>query len=259
MILDEIIEKRKMQLRREKQLLPPETLRKRLKDFHMPVRDFAGALKQGDPAIIAEVKKASPSKGVIKASFDPVGMARAYEAGGADAISVLTEEHYFLGKNEYLTKIKEAVPLPVLRKDFIIDPYQIEHARLLGADAVLFIAAILTEQKLTEFIALAKSLGLHALVEAHDEEELDRAIKAGAQIIGINNRNLKTFQVDLGTTVKLSGLIPAGCTLVSESGIATHEDILTLKKCGADAVLIGETLIKSGRPGEMIRMLRNGI
>lgn len=213
-----------------------------------PTRGFHRALAEGRNramGLIAEVKKASPSKGLIRADFHPVEIARSYEEAGADCISVLTDEAYFQGSGEYLQAIREAVQLPLLRKDFIIDERQIYEARLLGADAVLLIAAILDDAQLQDYLQLAASLGLDSLVEVHDHTELDRVLRLGnAELIGINNRNLKTFETTLQVTAELAKQMPSGITLISESGIQTAEDIQFLADCGAKGVLIGETFMR---------------
>lgn len=245
MILDEIVIKRREQLVREKKACSFDEMKKRALSKKEPTRGFMSVLKKERLALIAEVKKASPSKGVIREDFHPVKIAMEYEAAGADALSVLTEEHYFKGSGAYLSEIRKAVGLPLLRKDFIIDPYQIYEARVLGADAVLLIAALLCCDEIREFQALAQSLGLAALVEVHNEEELFSAQRAGAEIIGVNNRDLKTFRVDLSVTEAL--MKHAGdAVLVSESGIRENSDMKRVRAAGADAVLVGETLMKSG-------------
>lgn len=202
------------------------------------------ARKNRAMGLIAEVKKASPSKGLIRDDFEPVLLAEAYERAGADCISVLTDVDYFQGSNEYLKAVRKAVNVPLLRKDFTIDPKQIYEARLIGADAILLIAAILTTDQMKQYLKLASDLGLDALVEVHDREELERALELNTQLIGINNRNLKTFVTDLGTTEELIQFIPAGKTVVSESGISTVKDMAYLQQVGAQAVLIGEHFMR---------------
>lgn len=251
MILDEIVKERLFQLEREKagfdKIGGINGVKKAAEKISVPARDFKSALKKkGELSIIAEVKKASPSKGIICADFNPVNTALEYEKYGASAVSVLTEEHYFLGSNEYLENIRSSIHLPVLRKDFIIDEFQIYHARLLGADAVLLIAALLTKEKMTEFIKIAKSMSLYVLAEAHNDEEIEKALESGAEIVGINNRDLKTFNVDLSVTEKLIGMIGESVVKVSESGIKNAEDMKKLFECKADAVLVGETLMRCG-------------
>jgi indole-3-glycerol phosphate synthase len=225
----------------------------------MPLcRGFEAALavRRNRPmGLIAEVKKASPSKGLIRADFDPVGIARDYEAAATDCISVLTDREYFQGSNEYLQQVREAVNVPILRKDFTIDERQIFEARLIGADAVLLIAAILTVPQLRQYLALARDLGLDALVEVHDREELERALELEATLIGVNNRNLKTFATDLRITEELIGHIPAGKTVVSESGISRTEEIRWLQSLGVHAVLIGESFMRQPQIGQAVAAL----
>lgn len=259
MILDAIVEKRKEQLAREKSLISETEMKKRAQEVVRPTLDFKKALTAGSPSVIAEVKKASPSKGLICADFHPVSIAQAYEKAGANALSVLTEEYYFQGSTGYLKAIREAVDLPILRKDFIIDPYSIYEARLAGADAVLLIAALLDTQRLKEYQALAQSLGLACLAEVHNEEELESVLAAGCEIVGINNRNLKTFEVTLKTTEELAKKAPPGKVLVSESGIQEKNDMHFVKNSGAHAVLIGETLMRSGDIEKTLHALRGDV
>ena len=216
---------------------------------------FDGLMDAGDIAIMAEVKKASPSKGVIRADFDAVGIAKIYAENGAAALSVLTDEKFFGGSAGDLTRIASVVDRPILRKDFTIDPYQICEARALGASAVLLIVAILTPDELSSFLATSRALGLDALVEVHDREELAVALDAGAAMIGINNRNLKTFETSLDTTYALIPHIPKGILKISESGIDTREDVAALKDAGADAVLVGESLMRASDVGGKLREL----
>ncbi|MFC1963948.1 indole-3-glycerol phosphate synthase TrpC [Chloroflexota bacterium] len=210
-----------------------------------PPLDMAAALRGESVKLIAEVKKASPSKGVIRADFDPVAIARLYARNGAAAISVLTETKYFQGRLDYLKAIRQAVKLPLLRKDFITDPYQVYEARACGADAILLITAILKPGQLTELINLSRELGMSCLVEVHDEAELDTALKSGARIIGINNRDLKTFQVDLTTTQQLRTLVPPNRIVVSESGIRNRDDMKKMRQWGVNATLVGEALMSA--------------
>jgi len=221
-----------------------------------PPRGFARALTAArDLAIIAEIKKASPSKGVIAADFDPVAIARDYEAGGAACLSVLTDEEYFQGSLRYLVAARRAVGLPVLRKDFIIDEIQVREAALHGADAVLLIAAILDTSQIADYQALAAELGMDCLVEVHDEREAEAALTAGAGLIGINNRNLKDFTVDLATTFRVMAEIPEDVPVVSESGIRGREDILRLAGHGVAAALVGESLMRAGDRAASLREL----
>jgi indole-3-glycerol phosphate synthase len=226
-------------------------------------RDFLGTLRKprcGDIALIAEVKKASPSAGVICPDFDPVRIAREYEAAGASCLSVLTDGQFFQGSLDHLRQIRAAVKLPLLRKDFIIDERQILEAVEWGADAILLIVAILTDNQLKQFHSLATGAGLAALVEVHDEAELERALAAGAQLIGVNNRDLKTFNVDLATTERLAAKLRATVNgketlLVAESGINTRNDVRQLKRAGADAILVGESLMRGGNVQVKVREL----
>ncbi|MCL2101245.1 MAG: indole-3-glycerol phosphate synthase TrpC [Fibromonadales bacterium] len=216
---------------------------------------FERALKQSGISFICEVKKASPSKGVIAENFPWLQIAKEYEDAGASAISVLTEPEFFKGKDEYLQNIAKEVRIPVLRKDFTIDEFQIYEAKFLGASAVLLICAILENEKLKSYIELAHSIGLSALVEVHNETETENALNAGARIIGINNRDLKTFNVDLKTTERLCKLIPSGIIKISESGIKTAQDMQFLETCGIDVVLIGESFMLAEDKKRHLEML----
>jgi indole-3-glycerol phosphate synthase len=218
-------------------------------------RNFRAAMDGRDCRIIAEVKRRSPSKGMLISDFDPLQVASVYEENGAAAISVLTDQEFFAGEKGYLQDIREKVSLPLLRKDFIIDPCQIYETRLIGADAILLIAGILRQEQLAEYLQLAKDLGLSALVEVHDREDLGKALAAGAGIIGINNRNLQTFVTDLQTSRDLICHIPEDRIVVSESGIRTRSDIETLMAAGIHAFLIGETLVKASDRGKQLREL----
>jgi indole-3-glycerol phosphate synthase len=224
------------------------------------VLDFKNVLKKqniNDIRIIAEVKKASPSKGIIREDFDPIKIARQYEANNAAAISVLTESEFFLGKLDFLKEIKKAVKIPLLRKDFLFDPYQIYEARANGADAVLLILAILEKPLLDELLSIVKELSMSALVEIHTKEELEKVLQTDAEIIGINNRNLKSFDTDLQTSIDLMADIPESKVIVTESGIKTKEDMQKLSKAGVDAFLIGETFMRADNPGEMLNEFLN--
>jgi len=218
-------------------------------------RDYLAALSARTPAIIAEIKKASPSKGVLAAQFDPPAVAQLYEQGGAAALSVLTDEKHFQGCLADLESARAAVRLPVLRKDFTIDPYHVKQAAAHGADAVLLIAAILSEQQMRDFRELAERYGMAALVEVHDEEELGPAIASGARLIGVNNRNLHTFEVSLDTSLRLAEKIPSGVVRVTESGIHSSADLRLLREAGYQAFLVGEHLMKSGDPAGALRAL----
>lgn len=259
MILDDITEKRREQLSRDMAAVPFAEVRSIAEtSAKQPSgRSFKAALKSlPRPAVIAEVKKASPSKGIISENFRPTEQAAAYQAAGAAAISCLTEEYYFKGSAEYFRQIRGTVTIPMLRKDFIIDPYQIYEAKAMGADAVLLIAAILSEEQMREYRIIAESLGMDVLAESHDERELEAVIAAGCTIFGINNRDLKTFKVSLENTKQLARHVPDGGILVSESGISTAEDMKFLADLGADAVLIGETLMRSGSVEKSMKELR---
>jgi indole-3-glycerol phosphate synthase len=257
-ILDRIVAAKHQEIERQRTELPERELAARLKDA-APVRDFRAALERGPGiGIIAEVKKASPSAGVLRADFDPVAIARVYEANGASAISVLTDEPFFQGHLSYLTAIRQAVAPPVLRKDFILDRYQIVQARAAGADAVLLIAEILGANELASLLAVIHELGMQALVELYDRENLPRILDAGAKIVGVNNRDLRTFVTSLEHTLTLAREMPADCCLVSESGIRTHEDLLRLQQAGVKAVLVGETLMRAPDIGQKLRELRGG-
>lgn len=217
---------------------------------------FEKALREGDISFICECKKASPSKGIIAEDFPYLEIARDYEKAGASAVSVLTEPKWFMGSDDYLREIAQAVSIPCLRKDFTIDEYMIYEAKLLGASAVLLICAILSEDQIREYIKICDTLGLSALVEAHDENEIKSAIRAGARIIGVNNRNLKDFTVDIHNSERLRKLVPKEILFVAESGIKTAEDIEVLRRADVNAVLIGETLMKSKNKKEMLDSLR---
>ncbi|MFB5675570.1 indole-3-glycerol phosphate synthase TrpC [Paenibacillus terreus] len=226
-----------------------------------PARGFEDALANRPKrrlGLIAEVKKASPSKGLIRPDFDPVEIARAYEAAGADCISVLTDVDYFQGSPDYLREIRQAVGLPLLRKDFIIDETQIYEARLLGADAVLLIAAILDKERMRRFLGTAREAGLDTLVEVHDRTEMEMVLELGATLIGVNNRDLKTFETRLQTTEELAKLVTEGVTLISESGIAGPQDIEYLYSKGAKGVLVGEYLMRQQDVGQAVHDLMEG-
>jgi indole-3-glycerol phosphate synthase len=253
-ILEKIVTVKREEVARRKQTRPLPDLAEAIRN-KPPARDFRRALQASACAIIAEVKRRSPSRGLLRADFDPVRIALEYESHGAAAISILTDEPFFGGSDADLSAVGNAVTLPVLRKEFIIDPYQIHETRAIGADALLLIAALLTEVRLREYRELAASLGLAALVEVHDGTELEKALGAGAEIIGINNRDLKTFQTDLQTTLALAPLIPADRIAVSESGIRNRQDIETLTKAGIRAFLIGETLIAAPEIGPKLKEL----
>jgi indole-3-glycerol phosphate synthase len=255
MILDDIIAYKKEELAETKRRAPLVDIKSRAAEAG-PTRGFGITLAGCEEIrLIAEVKKASPSKGVIREDFDPVTIARAYESSGASCISVLTEQKFFQGRLEYLDAIRKAVAIPLLRKDFIFDTYQIIEARAAGADAVLLIAACLERQQLEDLIGLARQLHLDVLVESHTYKELDKALLAGARLVGINNRDLTTFTVDLQTTIDLMKDIPGDRTVVSESGIRTREDVVKLQRSGVDAVLVGESLMREKDIGKKVKEL----
>ncbi len=231
------------------------------KAYALPKGDFAfeKALKKDELSFICECKKASPSKGLIAADFPYLEIAKEYEKAGADCISVLTEPKWFLGNNDYLKEIAENVKIPCIRKDFTVDEYMIYEAKVLGASAVLLIVAILSDNQLKDYINICDELGLSALVEAHDEQEVKTALEAGARIIGVNNRNLKDFSVDTENSKRLRNLIPCDIIFVSESGVKTAEDVKAIREIGADAVLIGETLMKAPDKEQKLNELRGVI
>ena len=256
MILDKIIETKKEEVEQLKKQTTVSALEKTIARLE-PCRDFRQAISSEDCNIIAEVKCASPSRGRLIADFDPVGIAGVYEQNGAAAISVLTDEKYFSGHKNYLTQIRQKVNLPLLRKDFIIDPLQIYETRAIGADAILLIVHVLGK-RLTEFILLSRELGLSPLVEVHTQEELDLALAADAEIIGINNRNLDTFVTDIETSRKIKARIPEGFIVVAESGIMARADIEFLMQADIHAFLIGEALITAPDIGKKLRAFKGG-
>jgi indole-3-glycerol phosphate synthase len=251
-ILDTIIEHKRREVR---------ALRDRRSAFQgrtRPGRGFAGALAERKGlAIIAEVKKASPSKGIIREDFDPVAVARTYDKGDADAISVLTDERFFAGSTDYLTAVREAVARPVLRKDFIIDPLQVEQTASLNADAMLLITSALSDGQMEELFAAAAELGVEPLIEIHDERELERAMRLEPPLLGINNRNLATFETDIVTTIRLMPAIPASTLVVSESGIFGAGETGPLIEAGVRAILVGESLMRAEEPAKLIDILRH--
>ena len=258
-MLDEIVEKTKQRIEDEKEIISLEDLKNEVS--LMEINDefpFKKALSGEDISIIAEVKKASPSKGVIVEDFDYLAIAKDYEAAGASAISVLTEPYFFMGSDDYLKEIAQNVDIPVLRKDFVIDEYMIWQAKALGASAVLLIVSILDIVQLKRYLDLAHELGLSAIVETHDGDEIMRALTVGAEIIGVNNRDLTDFTVDIENSISLRRCVSGDVIFISESGIKTTEDVTRLKENDVDAVLIGETLMKSDDKKSMISELKNG-
>ena len=252
MFLEEIAEHVRQDLASRRVKTPPAALKDR-PWFARPTRGFAAAVSGASRRIIAEVKRASPSQGVIRNDFDPVGIARDFSAGGASALSILTEERYFQGSLVFLEAIKEMVAPPLLRKDFTLDRYHLLEARSFGADAILLIVALLDAAALKELLSEAKELALDALVEVHTEGELEIALECGARLIGINNRDLKSFAVKLETAERLLPLVPAGVTVVCESGFHKREDIERIEALGAHAFLIGEALMRAPEPGAKLK------
>lgn len=257
-ILATIVAHKKTEIATAQTAVPLAEIRQRIADIPV-TRGFEAALRRvagvAQTAIITEVKKGSPSKGIIRDDFDPLAIARIYESNGATCLSVLTDEHFFLGHLDYLSAIRQVVSLPLLRKDFICDSYQIFEARAAGADAILLIAAMLDVQRLTEFHAIARELSLDVLLEVHDEREMENALQTGCTLIGVNNRNLRTFATDLGTTARLAGMLTPGHLLVAESGINDRQDIIRLTADGASAFLIGESLMRENDIGAKLREL----
>ena len=260
MILDTIAAATRRRVERCKASAPTEQVKKAALEMHVQTGfPFEQALRKPDISFICEVKKASPSKGVIAADFPYLQIAREYEAAGAAAISILTEPEFFLGSDEYLVMLHAAVSLPLLRKDFTVDDYQIYEAKTLGASAVLLICALMDSRTIRDCLSICDELGLSALVEAHDERELESALNAGARVIGVNNRNLQDFTVDIGNSIRLRKLAPAGVLFVAESGIKTPDDITMLREANVDAVLIGETLMSSPDKKGLLTQLRGSV
>lgn len=257
MILEEIAEKTRQRVAAQKKQIPLEQLRRQAEAMdHSRFGCMRRALREPGMSFICEVKKASPSKGVIAEAFPYQEIARQYDRAGASAISVLTEPDYFQGSNAYLQQIRSVTALPLLRKDFTVDAYMLYEAKVVGADAVLLICALLEQETLRQYLALCRQLGLEALVEAHDEREIAMALAAGAEIIGVNNRNLRDFTVDLGNSMRLRALVPEQVAFVAESGMKTRADIAQLEAARVDAVLIGETLMRSADKKRMLQQLK---
>jgi indole-3-glycerol phosphate synthase len=253
-VLDRIIEARRAAIAHRKKSVPETVLRFGVKQAQ-PLRDFGAALGRDSLNVIAELKKASPSRGLIRADFDPVALAKSLEGAGAAAISVLTEEEFFQGELKYMRDARAAIGLPVLRKDFIVDPWQVWEARATNADSFLLIVAALDDALLAELLALGRELGMEPLVEVHTREELTRALASGARILGVNNRNLRTLEVRVETSYELIESIPEECIAVCESGLRTHEDLTRLRAAGFDAFLIGEHLMAQPDPAAALRTL----
>jgi indole-3-glycerol phosphate synthase len=256
-ILDRIVEARRDSIAHRKRVLPDVALKMAV-DKIESARDFAGALSRDGFNVIAELKKASPSKGVLREDYAPTELAATLAGAGAAALSVLTEEEFFLGSLADLKAAKKAAGIPILRKDFIVDPWQVWEARAAGADAFLLITAILSDETLGELLELGRSLKMEPLMEVHSREELGRAIAAGARIIGVNNRDLRDFKVRIETSLELIEEIPDSCVAVSESGLRTHEDLARLRSAGFDAFLVGEHLMRYADPGVPLRELIGG-
>ena len=255
-ILDRLAEHARERVRAARTQIPPEEIRRQALSLPIGGFSFEKALKKPGLSFICECKKASPSKGIIAEEFPFLQIAREYEAAGADCISVLTEPKWFLGSGRYLEEIAETVSIPCLRKDFTVDEYMIYEAKILGASAVLLICSILSQRQLSEYLSLCDELGLSALVEAHDEAEVELAQRAGARIIGVNNRNLKDFSVDAKNSLCLRQRIPEGVLFVSESGVQSVEDVRRLREAGADAVLVGEALMRASDKKKKLAKLR---
>ncbi len=253
-MLNEIVAQKREEVEQRKRSIPLSRLQERIARQVAPL-DFALALKDTHTRLIAEVKRASPSRGVLSPDFDPVDLARKYTRGGAAAISVLTEANYFQGNIEHLAAIRAETHLPLLRKDFIFDPYQVYESRAYGADALLLIAAILSQTQLKELLSLSHQLDLKCLVETHNQDEVARALRSQARIIGINNRDLTTFAIDVDTTRRLLPLIPQGRIVVSESGISSRSDVEKLKGWGVNVVLVGEALVTASDTVAKVREL----
>ena len=251
-ILIEILDRKGEEIDERSTSIPVAELKSRIESASPPrgfVNAIATTIEQGKPAVIAEIKKASPSKGVIRENFDPVAIAQSYEEGGATCLSVLTDVDFFQGSDAYLLLAREACGLPVIRKDFIIDPYQVYEARAISADCILLIVAALTDDQLRELSQLAAELGLDVLVEVHDEQELDRALQLDTRLIGINNRNLRTFEVSLQTTIDLLPKIPDDRIVVTESAIHKPEDVALMRQHNVNTFLVGEAFMRENDPG----------
>ena len=258
-ILDTLAELSRKRARADQAIIPETEMRARVRALGRGNGDaFLAALKKPGISFICEIKRASPSKGMISPDFPYMKIAGAYERAGADCISCLTEPEYFLGSDRIFREIRAAVSVPMLRKDFTVSAYQLDQARLMGANAALLIVSLLDDETLAAYLERCEELGIAALVETHDEEEIRRAVSAGAGIIGVNNRNLKDFSVDFDNAARLRDRIPAGCVYVAESGVKTPADVERLQQIGADAALVGETLMRANDPAEMLRFLKGG-
>ena len=256
-ILQKILAQKAVEIEAAKRRAPEQRLLAQIADAP-PVRSLCAALRKERLAVIAEIKKASPSAGVIRANFDPLAIATSYVNAGADAISMLTDEQFFQGSLEYIRQVRPLTPIPILRKDFIVDGYQLLEARAAGADAVLLIVAALEQSALRDLLQQTHELGMDALIETHTQAELEVAIGVGAKILGINNRSLETFQIDLATTEQLAPLAPRGTILVAESGLHTGDDLRRMIAAGVNAVLVGTHFMKSPDPGAALRQFLQG-
>ncbi|KIQ97596.1 indole-3-glycerol phosphate synthase TrpC [Lysobacter sp. A03] len=257
-ILDTILARKHEEIAQRSQIRTLDSVRARAHS-QPPTRGFVDALKQrhlaGEAAVIAEIKKASPSKGLIRKDFDPAAIARSYEAGGAACLSVLTDVDFFQGSNRYLGEARSACSLPALRKDFIVDPYQVYEARMIGADCILLIVAALEDGPMIEMANLAHELGMDVLMEVHDIDELERALQTDCELVGINNRNLRTFEVSLETSIELKAAVPPDRITITESGIATRDDVAKMRGAGIDTFLIGESFMREADPGAALRRM----
>ncbi|MGY0557917.1 MULTISPECIES: indole-3-glycerol phosphate synthase TrpC [unclassified Lysobacter] len=257
-ILQKILARKHEEILQRSQIRALDSVRARAAN-QPPTRGFVDAIRRkheaGEAAVIAEVKKASPSKGLIRKDFDPAAIARSYEAGGAACLSVLTDVDFFQGSNRYLGEARDACALPVLRKDFIVDPYQVYEARMIGADCILLIVAALEDGPLVEMANLAHELDMDVLVEVHDIDELERALQADCELIGVNNRDLRTFEVSLDTSLQLKDMVPPDRTMVTESGIASRDDVARLRGAGIHTFLIGESFMRERDPGAALQRM----
>lgn len=255
MILSKIIEEKRREVDKSQKNVSLSELKQKAEGLYIKSAFKKNISRKGHINLIAEIKKSSPSKGIIRHKFNPLSIALTYQAAGASAISILTDERFFDGKLEYIKLIKERVTIPILRKDFIIDEYQIYETAVSGSDAMLLIANILTQEELSRYVNIAKGLGMDVLVEVHNEEEMQKALNSPATIIGINNRDLSDFNVDISITQRLIHMIPENRIIVSESGIGSYEQVMFLKSLGVNAVLVGETFMRAENIGQKVREL----
>lgn len=257
-ILKKILQRKHEEIAERSRKVSVDELKVKIRSASAPrgfIRAIENKIKQGKPGIIAEIKKASPSKGVIREKFDPVEIAKSYEQHGAACLSILTDRDFFQGHEDYLQQARAATRLPAIRKDFIIDPYQVYEARAINADCILLIVAALDDAKLNELLALAHQLNMDVLMEVHDREEMQRAINSGAKLIGINNRNLRTFELSLNTTLDMLNMVPADRLLVTESGILSPQDVTLMRNHKVNAFLVGEAFMRADDPGEKLAEL----